>query len=232
VTGGHQAGPAHDRVSRRHQLPEQVAGHVRELIISGAVRPGEFLRVERIAEEVGVSNTPVREGLLTLCGEGFVQFVPRRGFVVAPFTRDDVTDLFWAQAQLARELAARAARKITPEQVERLDENLEQFRQAVKEDDAERVADLSYAFHRQINLAAGSHRLALLSGMVTSHLPRRFYASVEARAAAGDEHPLLVDALRDHDVRKARALMEQHILASADHLIEILGRRGLWITPE
>jgi DNA-binding GntR family transcriptional regulator len=225
-------GLAHDRVSRRHQLPEQVAGHVRELIISGAVRPGEFLRVERIAQEVGVSNTPVREGLLALRGEGFVQFVPRRGFVVAPFTRDDVADLFWAQAQLARELAARAARKITAEQIERLEENLEQFRQAVDEGDAERIADLSYAFHRQINLAADSHRLALLSGMVASHLPRRFYASVEAQVAAtGDEHPLLVDALRDHDARKARALMEQHILASADHLIEILGRRGLWITP-
>jgi DNA-binding GntR family transcriptional regulator len=197
------------------------------------VRPGEFLRVERIAEEVGVSNTPVREGLLALRGEGFVQFVPRRGFVVAPFTRDDVRDLFWAQSQLARELAARAAGKITPAQVGRLEENLEQFRQAVKEEDAERIADLSYAFHRQINLAADSQRLALLSGMVASHLPRRFYATIEAQVAAtGDEHPLLVEALRDRDARQARALMEQHILASADHLIEILAQRGLWITPD
>ncbi len=227
------SGLARGRVSRRHQLPEQVAGYVRELIISGVVRPGEFLRVERIAAEVGVSNTPVREGLLALRGEGFVQFVPRRGFVVAPFTRDDVRDLFWAQAQLSRELAARAARKITSEQVGWLDENLEQYRQAVGEGDAERIADLSYAFHRQVNLAADSQRLALLSGMVASHLPRRFYASVEAQvAASGNEHPLLVEALRDHDARKARALMEQHILASADHLIEILGQRGLWITPE
>jgi DNA-binding GntR family transcriptional regulator len=226
------SGLANDRVSRRHQLPEQVAAYVRELIISGLVRPGEFLRVERIAEEVGVSNTPVREGLLALRSEGFVQFVPRRGFVVAPFTRDDVQDLFWAQAQLARELAARAARKITSEQVVLLEENLEQFRQAVGEADTERIADLSYAFHRQVNQAAGSQRLALLSGQVASHLPRRFYASLEAQAAVGDDHLLLVDALRDHDARTARALMEQHILASADHLIEILGQRGLWITPE
>jgi DNA-binding GntR family transcriptional regulator len=226
------SGLANDRVSRRHQLPEQVAAYVRELIISGLVRPGEFLRVERIAEEVGVSNTPVREGLLALRSEGFVQFVPRRGFVVAPFTRDDVQDLFWAQAQLARELAARAARKITPEQVVLLEENLEQFRQAVGEADTERIADLSYAFHRQVNQAAGSQRLALLSGQVASHLPRRFYASLEAQAAVGDDHLLLVDALRDHDARTARALMEQHILASADHLIEILGQRGLWITQE
>ena len=106
--------PVQQRGSRQ-QLPEEVASYVRELIISGAVRPGEYLRMERIAEAVGVSNTPVREGLLALRSEGFVRLVPRRGFVVAPFTPQDVRDLFWAQAQLASELAARAAKKMTPE---------------------------------------------------------------------------------------------------------------------
>ena len=218
-----------DRVNRRQQLPEEVASYVRELIISGAVQPGEFLRMERIAEQVGVSNTPVREGLLALKSEGFVQLVPRRGFVVAPFSQQDVRDLFWAQAQLARELAARAAKKITPEQVARLEVNVEELQKAVTaRADAERIADLGYAFHRQINLAADSHRLALLLGAVVNHLPNRFYASIEAQVAAtSDEHPQLVEALREHDVRKARSLMEQHILGSADHLIEILEQRGL-----
>jgi len=218
-----------DRVNRRQQLPEEVASYVRELIISGAVQPGEFLRMERIAEQVGVSNTPVREGLLALKSEGFVQLVPRRGFVVAPFSQQDVRDLFWAQAQLARELAARAAKKITPEQVARLEVNVEELQKAVAAGDTERIANLGYAFHRQINLAADSHRLALLLGAVVNHLPNRFYASIEAQVAAtSDEHPQLVEALREHDVRKARSLMEQHILGSADHLIEILEQRGLW----
>src|SRR3954449_8136463 len=119
------------RSGRRRQLPEEVASYVRELIIAGAVPPGEFLRLERIAEAVGVSNTPVREGLLALRSEGFVRLVPRRGFVVAPFTPQDVRDLFWAQAQLAAELAARAARKITPEALQRLERNLEQYDEVI-----------------------------------------------------------------------------------------------------
>ncbi|MGW5101864.1 GntR family transcriptional regulator [Streptomyces sp. NPDC004100] len=86
---------------------------------SGEARPGDFLRTERVAEAVGVSSTPVREGLLALRSEGFVQPVPRRGFVVAPFTRQDVRDLFWTQAQLSGELAARAARRITARQTAR-----------------------------------------------------------------------------------------------------------------
>ena len=119
--------------------------------------------------------------------------------------------------------------KITPEQVARLEANVEELQKAVAAGDTERIADLCYAFHRQINVAADSHRLALLLGAVVNHLPNRFYASIEAQVAAtSDEHPQLVAALREHDVRKARSLMEQHILSGADRLIEILEQRGLW----
>lgn len=218
-----------ERVTERRQLPEEVAGYVRELIISGAVRPGDFLRMERIAEAVGVSNTPVREGLLSLRSEGFVELVPRRGFVVAAFTRQDVRDLFWAQAQFARELAGRAARRITPEQIAKLEMLLAQFDQAVAAGQAERAAELGHAFHREINLAADSHRLALLLGSIVRHLPSRFYAAVEAQASTtSEDHQLLLEAMRSRDTRKARSVMERHTLARGDHLTELLEKRGLW----
>lgn len=218
-----------DRVSGRQQLPEEVASYVRELIVSGAVRPGEFLRMERIAEAVGVSNTPVREGLLSLRSEGFVQLVPRRGFVVAAFTRQDVTDLFWAQAQLARELAGRAARKITPEQIAALEAILTRFEAAVAAGDHGAVAELGYAFRREINLAADSSRLALLLSSIVKHLPNRFYAEVEVQlsTSAGD-HRVLLDALRNSDSRKARSIMESHTLTRGEHLISYLEQRGFW----
>ena len=81
---------------------------MRELILSGKVKTGEFLRLEPIAEALGVSNTPVREGLLSLRAEGLVVLVPRRGFTAGSFTRQDVEDIFWAQATIGSELAARA----------------------------------------------------------------------------------------------------------------------------
>ena len=218
-----------DRGPRRQQLPEEVAGYVRELIVSGAVRPGEFLRMDRIAEAVGVSTTPVREGLLALRSEGFVRQVPRRGFVVAPFTPQDVHDLFWAQALLAGELAARAAKKITPEQLARLDDIMARYQVAIARDDKQEIADLGYAFHREINLAADSQRLALLLGNVVSHLPIRFYSTIEGQVEhAHNEHPTLVDALRRRDSRTARKLMEQHIITGAERLVETLRARGLW----
>lgn len=218
-----------DRLTQRQQLPEEVAGYVRELIVTGAVRQGEFLRMERIAEAVGVSNTPVREGLLILRSEGLVELVPRRGFVVSSYSQQDVRDLFWTQAQVARELAARAATKITPEQLAELEVILAQYEAAVAKGDENQIGDLGHFFHRRINLAADSHRLALLLSSVVRQLPNRFYAAIETRVSTdGDDHELLMDALRCRDARKAKSLMERHIVARGEYLIEILEQRGLW----
>jgi DNA-binding GntR family transcriptional regulator len=218
-----------ERALKRRQLPEEVASYVRELIISGSVRPGEFLRMEPIAEAVGVSNTPVREGLLALRSEGFVRLVPRRGFIVAPFTQQDLRDLFWAQAQLAGELAARAAKNRTAEQLDRLAANLDRYDQAIADGDSQLIADLGHLFHREVNLAANSHRLALLLGSVVNHLPTRFYATIEGQVeGAHTEHPMILAALQKRHAGKARSLMEQHIRESADRLIDLLEKQGIW----
>ena len=218
------------RSPRRQQLPDEVASYVRELIMSGTARPGDFLRMERIAEAVGVSNTPVREGLLLLANEGFVRQVPRRGFVVAAFTRQDIRDLFWTQAVLAGELAARAATKMTPERLGRLEANVELYKKAQAQDNTIEIDYLGHAFHREINLAADSQRLALLLGALVRAVPKHFYATIEGQVTATvDEHPLLVEAMRKKQARKARSIMEQHIGGGADRLIEMLEHRGLWL---
>lgn len=215
--------------SRTSGLPEEVAAYVRELILSGEVRPGDFLRLEPIAEAVGVSNTPVREGLLALRSEGFVKQVPRRGFMVETFTERDVYDIFWAQAKLAGELAARAAKRISPEELANLEQTLTDYESAVGYGDSERVGDLGHSFHRQINRTAQSQRLALMLGSIVQHLPNRFYAAIEGHAAASrDDHRKIIEALKSGNPKKARALTESHLLESPDRLIELLRRRGLW----
>jgi DNA-binding GntR family transcriptional regulator len=218
-----------DRAPKRQQLPEEVASYVRELIISGAVKQGEFLRMERIADAVGVSNTPVREGLLLLSNEGFVQLVPRRGFVVATFSPQDVRDLFWAQAVLGGELAARAAERMSPESLARLDAINDEYKDAAGKGDDKALVDLGHLFHREINLAADSPRLALVMGTVVKQLPNRFYAAIEGQILdSREEHPLIVDALRHRDSARARELTAHHIGGAADRLIEMLKHRGLW----
>ncbi len=206
--------------SQRQQLSDDVADYVRELIISGRVRSGEFLRAEPIAEAVGVSNTPVREGLLLLSGEGFVELVPRRGFMVSAFSARDVRDLFWAQATLAGELAARAAKSISPRDLARLADIVGEHEKAVADGaEADRTVALRDEFHRTIVSAAESRRLALLLGSIAKQLPSRFHRDTDDSL---DFLPAMLEALRKGRAKTASSLMRDHIMSGADALIATL----------
>ncbi|QXQ14807.1 GntR family transcriptional regulator [Skermania piniformis] len=218
----------------RQQLSEDVASYVRELIISGRARAGDFLRTEPIAEAVGVSNTPVREGLLLLSGEGFVELVPRRGFMVSAFSQQDVRDIFWAQAALAGELAGRAAKNISSAQLQHLTEIVAEHAQAVSAgSDSDRIVRLGHEFHRTINLAADSRRLAMLLASIVKQLPNRFYNDIEGHGEDTlRDHPAILEALRKRRTKVAATLMRDHIMTGADDLIDMLEKQGLWAEEE
>jgi DNA-binding GntR family transcriptional regulator len=214
------------------QLSESVAMQLREQIISGRLKQGEFLRIDAIAKSLGVSTTPVREGLLLLQSESFVRLIPRRGFVVNSFSKDDLLDLFWAQAVIGGELAARAAKRMSKSDIERLTAIQDDHDAAFATQDP-RVARVGHNFHRAINLAAGSPRLALLLGSLTRQLPNRFYASIEGQLRdAVEYHPRILKALRAGDSEAAKTLMHKHILGGGQHLIAMLERQGMWTAAE
>ncbi|MGB3697460.1 MAG: GntR family transcriptional regulator [Gordonia sp. (in: high G+C Gram-positive bacteria)] len=218
-------------MAARPQLSDDVAAHVREMIVSGQVRPGEFLRTGPIARDLGISNTPVREGLLLLNGEGFVELVPRRGFAVAAFTPQDIRDLFWVQAMLAGQLASRAAQTITDDELARLADLNESRARATAAGDETRIVKSGHDFHRGVNLAAAAPRLTVILGQLSRRLPSSFYNDVEGH---DDEtqlaHEAVVEALGRRDADAAGRLMSAHIMGGVDELIERLADKGVF-TP-
>lgn len=222
--------PSGDRaLGRRRQLSDEVAAYVRELIMSGQVGAGEFLRLERIAEDLGISVTPVREALLSLRGEGFVVLEPRRGFKPAPLTRQDVQDLFEAQAYFAGELAARAAGKITAAELESLDRTQALLERASEAEDADGIERANHQFHRVVNLCAGSPKTAWLLQLVVRYAPRRFFSSIRGWSQASvDDHRLVLAALRAGDADAARQAMRAHIRHAGTLLVVHLEGRGFW----
>jgi DNA-binding GntR family transcriptional regulator len=217
----------------KEQLSGSVATYLREQIISGKLKPGEFLRIDAIAEGLGVSTTPVREGLLLLQSESFVRLLPRRGFMVNSFGKDELRDIFWAQAVIGAELAARATAKMSKADLDKLQQLDAEHEEAFKAGD-ERHVRLGYEFHRFINLAADSPRLTLLLGNLSRQLPNRFYASIEGQVSDTLKyHPIILEAMRAKDSEAVRALMFSHIMHGADHLIQSLERAETWEpTPE
>ncbi len=196
----------------RRQLSDEVASYVRELIMSGHLRSGEFIRQERIAEELELSATPVREGLLSLKGEGFVELKPRRGFVVAPLSASDVRDLFTAQALLAGELVSRATARMTPDDLRELNKVHRELRKAAATGGGDAVERLNHDFHRRINLLADAPRLAWMLSISTRFAPRRFFATIPGWSkASAQDHAAILKAITDRDAEQARAAMMRHM---------------------
>jgi DNA-binding GntR family transcriptional regulator len=223
------ARPRHRQPLRREQLSDEVAAHLRAAIMSGALRPGTFIRLDETAATLGVSITPVREALRTLRGEGMVRLEPHRGHVVAPLSRTDIEDIFWLQATITRELAATAAERITDAEIDDLELLNNSLTEAVAGGDPDDVTATVFAFYRVFNHAAGRIKLAWFLLHVGRYLPPHVYAGdPEWGARAVVAHRRLIAALRSRDVGAVVAITNEQVSDGARRLIERLADGGAW----
>ncbi|WP_421844955.1 GntR family transcriptional regulator [Mycobacterium sp.] len=214
--------------SARPQLSEDVARYVRRQIFDGNYRPGEYVRLDQLAAELGISVTPVREALLMLRAEGLIAQQPRRGFVVLEVTRRDVTDVANVQAHVGGELAARAALNITDGQLRELKDIQVQLEDAYAGDDPELTVRLNHEFHRAINVAADSPKLAQLMSQITRFAAEAMFPSIGGWPAQSvRDHRRVLEALEKRDGKLARAAMSDHLAAGAGPLIDHLVARGV-----
>ncbi len=198
--------------------------------MSGALRPGTFIRLDETAAKLGVSVTPVREALLKLRGEGMVQLEPHRGHVVLPLTRQDIDDIFWLQATIAKELAATAAQHITDAEIDDLEHITEAMADAVAAADTEAIAATEFAFHRAFNHATGRIKLAWFLLHVARYMPLPviYAADPEWGAAAVDNHRKLIAALRRRDTAAVVKHTNWQFTDGARRLTEMLDHSGIW----
>lgn len=228
-----ESGTSH--AQRRAQLPQEVAVHVREQIMTGQVRHGDYLRLDLLAEELGISVTPVREALLTLRGEGFIELEPRQGFVVARLSRQDLGDTYRLQSWLAGELAARAARRIDQPGLTELEAVHEDLTRTPCEPEADQRATITFEhlvrrFHTTIHDAAQSAKLAWFLDIAVRYAPQHFARAVRGWAdACVADHAVILRALHEHDPDAAETAMREHVDRVGGLLITHLDEQGFWL---
>jgi DNA-binding GntR family transcriptional regulator len=215
-----------DEVPAFSQLSDSVAAYVRELVMTGQLAPGEAVKPEFVARELGISTTPIREALQALRVEGFLELIPRRGFIVAPLSGDDVRDLFAAHALLAGELAALAAVRATDSDLAELDALQHELLAAAHRQDFPTMEERNHAFHRKVNLIADARRIAGIVAITSRYVPRLFYSSIDGwPKATEDDHASVLRAIRNRDPESARAAMAAHIRHSGELLAGQFDRR-------
>jgi DNA-binding GntR family transcriptional regulator len=211
--------PAERPGRRRSTLSQEVATHLRSKILTGELPAGEFIRIDAVADELEVSNTPVREALVTLQGYGLVDLLPNRGFQVAQLAREDIEDAFLVQRFVAGELAARAAERLSDADLDRLAAIQVRITRAHDQGDFATVDLANDEFHRLINLAAGSPKLRLFLGMALRYVPKAPDTAVPGwQDATATDHSDILRALRARESEHARAAMVAHI----DHARRLL----------
>lgn len=212
----------------RPQLAEDVARIVRQRVFDGTYAAGAYVRLDQLAAELGISVTPVREALFELKAEGLLDQQPRRGFVIRPVTVRDVTDVAQVQAHIGGELAARAAAAITDAALDELTAIQSELEAAYAAGDGERAVRLNHDFHRAINVAADSPKLAQLMSQITRYAPEAVFPTIDGWPEESNRHHRrLLDALAARDEDGARTAMSEHLAAGAAPLIEHLTRRGV-----
>jgi DNA-binding GntR family transcriptional regulator len=218
-------------------MPEPSAAsayhRLRRAIVEGDYRPGERLIEQRIAEDLEVSRTPVREAFRMLQAEGLVRIEPNRGAAVRDLTVDGIADLYELRARLEAYAAELAAERATDDQRQRLREASAAFDEAVRHaagegiDGIRSVFGLNDVFHLTMLEAARHDRLAHELFRTVDH-PLVFQAfrqySPDAMARSSQFHRLICDAIGAGEVARAGRLAHEHVLHGRDVLITAVGK--------
>jgi DNA-binding GntR family transcriptional regulator len=192
---------------------------IRTLILDGEVLPGARLGQVELAEQLGISRTPVREALGRLTGEGLVEFLPNRGFRAAGLVLDQVVRRLEVRLLLEPGIARLAAERCG-------DDGLDALRAAIAAERAAttRVAahDASRDFHLALAEATGNPQLtAVFASLWMVEVGRRLLArrSVEEEWTGADvsEHLAIAAAIEARDGERAARLMECHIRDALQH---------------
>lgn len=195
-------------------LREVVFESLREAIIQGILKPGERLMEIQLAEEMGVSRTPVREAIRKLELEGFVVMVPRKGAYVARISLKDIADVFEIRASLEALAAGLAAERITAEELEELERCVVQTSEMAEKESLDNVVQIDTNFHDLIYKASRNQRLTQIISLLREQIQRFRSISLAHPGRsheALEEHKHLVEAIADRNVELAQRLALQHI---------------------
>ena len=217
------------RPVKRERFAEQVASELRDMILSGRLAFGERIDQDALADAHGMSRLPVREALIALEQEGLVVNTTRRGAYVAQLSPEDVLDQYEVYGVVAGIAAARAAERLTADEIADLRKAHEQFVRAKGGAAQQRSNE---EFHRIINRAASSRlrtTLALLSRSLPSH--HYMFDSAWAKLAA-KHHARVLVAIERRDPVAARAAMTDHLVASGRQAVVALTGKGFWSLPD
>ncbi|MDR3434838.1 MAG: GntR family transcriptional regulator [Rouxiella aceris] len=214
--------------SRSADSVEKVYEKVKLLAIDYHFRPGERVNEVELAGQLGVSRTPVREALNRLSKDGFMSFVPNRGFYARDITPEGVRELYEVRMVIEQATFRFACQRASDEEIAATTaiwEEVSQKQQDVSEiSDWSTIAQADERFHMEIAHISKNSQLYDMLDSLNSLI--RFFRRIDLetpsrRNNAYLEHVEIISALRQRDVQKGMSLIERHVSLSSEHAVEV-----------
>ncbi|MBN2979961.1 MULTISPECIES: GntR family transcriptional regulator [Cohnella] len=208
-----------DKQNISHDLVE----YFKQLILSGELNPGDRIVETKFARELGISQTPVREAMHILAGEGVVTIVPNKGPVVNELQRSDVFEIYSLRAAIEG-LAIRIATQIAPQAaIDDLESFYSEMKAKLDDDSVETLLPDSLFIHQSIiklsNHARLIHTYESISFQIS--LVNRILGSNSTKEKEVEQHLELIEALKERNPDNAEKIMRKHIYRSYREFIEL-----------
>ncbi len=209
----------------RASSADQVAAHIRRLIVSGELTKGDRLRQEDIADELGVSRIPVREAIIALDSEGWVTFENNRGAYVAGLEVDDIRDHFELRGLVFGLIARRVVETATDEDIATFDDVFHTMMAATELDV---FTEMNDRFIGRLIKVANSPRLTAALMVTPAILPTGFFEYVPAgRQIQEHGYREFVEALKARSAEQADSALVATLLRQGDAVVEAFASTGL-----
>ena len=205
-------------------LYQEVAERLRQRIFAHELTPGTWIDEQKLAEQYGISRTPLREALKVLASEGMVDLKPRRGCYVTEISRQDLDDLFPLIALLEGRCAADAVKRAKPAEINELKVIHERLEAAARDGRMDAFFEANQEFHRRIQeLANNRWLLSVIQDLrKVLKLSRMHSLSLDGRLQQSlDEHRGILAAIEAGDAAKAEKLMHDHLLSGREALAKM-----------
>ncbi len=221
--------PLDDSALVLQTVQQVVVQRLRHLILSGQLKPGQRLVQDELAARLGVSRTPIREALQNLAHEGLVTLSSYRGASVAPFSLENLQEVYTVRSALESHATYLAAQRIRGEELAQLAGFLQAMDQAFRQKDLDGLLAAHGQFHTAIYAAAASPRLyeLILKYLGLADVYQRMALSL-GRGAKDPvvEHQDLLHTLETRDAEAAGRLMRAHLELTAAELLALFRQHG------
>jgi DNA-binding GntR family transcriptional regulator len=204
-------------------MREIVLERLRKAILEGSLKQGDRLVETVVAENMGVSRTPVREAFRQLEIEGLAENLPRKGTVVKGLSKQDITEIYEIREMLEGLEVRLACSRISEEQIGVLSEKISKMENCINNQDTSEYWKLHAEFHKILLTASGNRRVIDQLNQINEYLAKLRNSTLvmdNRRYQALEEHKAIVEAFRRRDEALAEKVGRVHVVNAMKFLAE------------